>query len=339
MESVLKSRSSGGWLITVFAIILLLAVPLIFPQSWVSLINEMMIMALAGCALNLMLGYGGMVSFGPAGLYAVGAYTTAILLTRYGAPFALALFAAPVVAALVGAAVGWFCVRRSAVYFALLTLAFAQIIWTVIFEWYDFTGGDNGIVSIPIPEFLFPVAHIYYFSLAVVLGSIALIWVIVHSPFGTTLQAIRENPLRTEFIAVPVRRYQLAVFVLSSFFLGIAGSLFCLFAGSVFPDYAHWAKSTDMLVVCLLGGLYNFAGPIVGSVVYILISKIISKNTTYWMFFLGFIVVFLVLCMRNGIVGSLAGKMAQLRKRREARGAGESYDLRDSETEQVVRRA
>jgi branched-chain amino acid transport system permease protein len=284
----------------------------------VSLINEMLIMALAGCALNLMLGYGGMVSFGPAGLYAVGAYATAILLTKYGAPFFVAVLAAPVIAALVGAIVGWFCVRRSAVYFALLTLAFAQIIWTIIFEWYDFTNGDNGIVSIPIPEILYVGSNIYYFSLAIVAVCIFVLWRIVNSPFGATLQAIRENPMRTEFIAVPVRRYQLAAFVISSFFLGIAGSLFCVFAGSVFPDYAHWVKSTDMLVVCLLGGIYNFAGPIVGSAVYILISKVISKNTTYWMFFLGIIIVFLVLYMRNGMVGFAAEKIFRFRNRLDA---------------------
>ena len=298
--------------------LVLLIVPFVFSRSMVSLINEMLIMALAGCALNLMLGYGGMVSFGPAGLYAVGAYATAILLTKYGAPFFVAVLAAPVVAAIVGAIVGWFCVRRSAVYFALLTLAFAQIIWTIIFEWYDFTNGDNGIVSIPIPEVLYVGSNIYYFSLAIVAVCIFVLWRIVNSPFGATLQAIRENPMRTEFIAVPVRRYQLAAFVISSFFLGIAGSLFCVFAGSVFPDYAHWVKSTDMLVVCLLGGIYNFAGPIVGSAVYILISKVISKNTTYWMFFLGIIIVFLVLYMRNGMVGFAAEKIFRFKNRLDA---------------------
>jgi branched-chain amino acid transport system permease protein len=314
----MKKNSTAKWywshLLLIILIIFLSAVPFVFPPSWVSLANEMLILALAGCALNLMLGYSGMVSFGPAGLYAVGAYTTAILLTRYHLPFAAAVILAPVVAALVGGIVGWFCVRRSAVYFALLTLAFAQIIWTIIFQWYDFTGGDNGIVSIPIPETLFSITHSYYYILAIVLFCIILLWKIVHSPFGTTLQAIRENPLRTEFIAVHVKRYQLAVFVISSFFLGVAGSLFCVFAGSVFPDYAHWAKSTDMLVICLLGGIYNFAGPIVGSVVYIFISKIISKNTTYWMFFLGIIVMILVLYMRNGIVGFATEKLSRFRR-------------------------
>jgi branched-chain amino acid transport system permease protein len=293
-------------------IVLLLALPFLIPDSWVSMATEMLIMSLAGCALNLMLGYTGMVSFGPAGLYAVGAYTTAILLARYHLSIVWAIVAAPILAGIAGAIVGWFCVRRSAVYFALLTLAFAQIIWTIIFEWYDFTGGDNGIVSIPIPEFFFTLSHCYYFALVIVGGCLLLLWTIVHSPFGKTLQAIRENPNRTEFIAIPLRRYQLAAFVISSVFLGVAGSIFCVFSGSVFPDYAHWAKSTDMLVVCLLGGFYNFAGPIVGSVIYILLSKIIAKQTMYWMFFLGVIIVFLVLFLRNGIMGFLSEKFSSV---------------------------
>lgn len=290
--------------------IFLLALPVLIPESWVSMVTEMLIMSLAGCALNIMLGYTGMVSFGPAGLYAVGAYTTAILLSRYNVSITLAVIAAPFFAGMAGLIVGWFCVRRSAVYFALLTLAFAQIIWTIIFEWYDFTGGDNGIASIPIPEFFFALSHSYYFTLVIVAGCLFVLWTIVQSPFGKTLQAIRENPNRAEFIAVPVRRYQLAAFVLSSVFLGVAGSLFCVFSGSVFPDYAHWAKSTDMLVICLLGGFYNFAGPIIGSFLYILLSKIIAKQTMFWMFFLGVIIVFLVLFLRNGITGFLSEKLS-----------------------------
>lgn len=297
-----------GWL---FAMgILLFSLPFLISPSWVSMATEMLIIALAGVALNLMLGYTGMVSFGAAGLYAVGAYTTAILLARYHVSFVWAMLAAPVLAGIAGLIVGWFCVRRSAVYFALLTLAFAQIIWTIIFTWYDFTGGDNGIVNIPLPDF-FSLTNSYYFTLVIVAVCIGVLWMIVHSPFGKTLQAIRENPGRTEFIAIHVRRYQLAAFVISSTFLGIAGSLFCVFSGSAFPEYAHWTKSKDMLVVCLLGGFYNFTGPVVGSVVYIMLSKMIAKHTMYWMFFLGVIIVFLVLYMRNGIIGFLTEKLSR----------------------------
>jgi len=290
-------------------IIILCILPFTLSDSWTSIATEIIIMSLAACALNLMLGYAGMVSFGPAGLYAVGAYGTALVMTKTSAPFIVSLIAGPIMAGAVGCIVGWFCVRRSAVYFALLTLAFAQIIWTIIFEWYGFTGGDNGIVGLPTPDILFPIRNSYYFSLLIVLVALFVLWRIINSPFGKTLQAIRENPNRVEFIGANVKRYQLAAFVISSTFLGIAGSLYGVFSGSVFPDYAYWIKSTDMLVVCLLGGIYTFVGPIVGSFIYILLSKIIAVHTMYWMLFLGIIVVFLVLFMRSGIAGFVSEKL------------------------------
>ena len=229
--------------------------PFLISEGWLSIVIEIMILMLAACALNVILGYGGMVSFGPAGLYAVGGYTTALLLTKTGIPFAIAMIAGPIAAGVAGVIVGWFCVRRTAVYFSLLTLAFSQIIWTIIFEWYGFTGGDNGIVGVPVPDFLMPIRHYYYFSLVIITVFLIILWKIVNSPFGKTLQAIRENPGRTKFIGINVRRYQLIAFVISSVFLGAAGTLFCGFSHSVFPDYAHWIKSTDMLIVCLLGGI------------------------------------------------------------------------------------
>ena len=300
--------TSGVWQGLAFA--LALALPFLISGGWLSIAIEILIMMLAACALNLILGYGGMVSFGPAGLYAVGSYTTALLLTKTGLPFAAAMIAGPIAAGIAGGIVGWFCVRRTAVYFALLTLAFSQIIWTIIFEWYGFTGGDNGIVGVPVSDLLMPVSHYYYFTLVIVTGLLILLWKIVNSPFGKTLQAIRENPGRTKFIGINVRRYQLTAFVISSVFLGAAGTLFCGFSHSVFPDYAHWVKSTDMLIVCLLGGIYNFGGPIIGSIVYILLSKLISSYTMYWLLFLGIIVVFLMLFMRGGIMGFISEKLS-----------------------------
>ena len=291
----------------------MIALPALIGKSWLNITVEMLIMALAACSLNLMLGYTGMVSFGPAGLYAVGAYTTAILLAKLETNIVPAMIAAPIMAAFVGCVVGWICVRRTQVYFALLTLAFAQIIWTIIFEWYAVTGGDNGLASIPTPAFFFSITNSYYFCLALVGSSIYAIWRIVNSPFGATLQAIRENPSRVEFIGVNVKRYQLAAFVLSSLFLGVAGSLYCVFSGSAFPDYAHWTKSTDMLVICLLGGIYNFSGPIVGTAIYAILIKTISKYTMQWNLILGVIVVLLVLLMRNGVVGFLSQKLSRHR--------------------------
>lgn len=309
MKNFLRGTiKSGLWQAAGFA--LLVALPFLISEGWLSIVIEIMIMMLAACSLNVILGYGGMVSFGPAGLYAVGAYTTALLLTKTGIPFAIAMIAGPIAAGAAGVIVGWFCVRRTTVYFALLTLAFSQIIWTIIFEWYGFTGGDNGIVGVPVPDFLMSISHYYYFSLVIIIVLLIILWKIVNSPFGKTLQAIRENPGRTKFIGINVRRYQLIAFVISSVFLGAAGTLFCGFSHSVFPDYAHWVKSTDMLIICLLGGIFNFSGPIMGSIIYILLSKLISSYTMYWLLFLGIIVVFLMLFMRGGIMGFILEKFS-----------------------------
>lgn len=309
MDNFLRgTRKSGVWLAVVFA--LFVTLPFLISAGWLSLVIEILIMGLAACALNLIMGYGGMVSFGPAGLYGVGGYTTALLLTKTGIPFGIAMTAGPVAAGMAGVIAGWFCVRRTHVYFALLTLAFSQMIWTIIFEWYGFTGGDNGIVGVPVPDFLMPISHYYYFTLVIITVFLIILWKIVNSPFGKTLQAIRENPGRTKFVGINVRRYQLVAFVISSIFLGASGALFCGFSHSVFPDYAHWIKSTDMLIICLLGGMYTFTGPIIGSVVYILLSKIISTYTQYWLLFLGFIVVLLVLFMRGGIAGFISEKIS-----------------------------
>ncbi len=303
-----RTKGSRVWVAVVFA--LFVSLPFIIGLGWLSLVNEILIMALAACALNLILGYTGMVNFGPAGLYAVGAYTTALLLVRTGVPFGVALLAGPVMSAVIGVIVGWFCVRRTHVYFALLTLAFSQLIWAVVFKWRDLTGGDDGIVGIRVPDFLASITSYYYFTLVIVAICLMVMWIIVKSPFGKTLQAIRENPGRTEFIGINVRKYQLRVFVLQSVFLGVAGSLFTGFSHAIFPDYAHWIKSTDMIVICLLGGIYNFTGPIVGSIVYMFLDKLITSYTEYWLLVLGGIVVLLVLFLRNGIVGFISEKFS-----------------------------
>jgi branched-chain amino acid transport system permease protein len=311
MTISIEQKTSSNAKIGLSALILIFIVlPLILPVGWISLVTEMLILALAACGLNLMLGYAGMVSFGPAGLYAVGAYTTALVLIYTDLPFWLAFLAGPVFAGVASILIGWFCVRLTHVYFALLTLAFAQIIHTIIFKWYSFTRGDDGIVDIPVPDFLSSITSYYYFSFMVVVVCVVLIWIIVNSPFGKTLQALRENPERTEFIGINVRLYQLSAFVLSGFFLGVAGSLFCGFNKNVFPNYAHWMKSTEMLVVCLLGGVYNFLGPIVGSIVYILLDKVITSYTRYWPLVLGLVVIALLLFLKGGIAGAIAEKLA-----------------------------
>ena len=312
MKSFVKRVNAPGPVWLSIALAFLVALPSFISLGYVSLVTEMLIMGVAACGLNLIMGYTGMVSFGPAGLYAVGAYTTALLLVKVNIPFGLAMIAGPVIAGVAGVIVGWFCVRLTHVYFALLTLAFSQIIYTIIFEWYSFTGGDNGIVGIRVPDSLASINHYYYFTLAMAVICLGLMWMICNSSFGRTLQAIRENPDRTEFIGIHVRRYQLAAFVLSSFFLGAAGSLYCGFNHNVFPVYAHWSKGADILVVCLLGGMYNFLGPVLGSMVYILLEKAIMSFSEYWPFILGPVVVLVVLFLRGGIVGFISEKFSAI---------------------------
>lgn len=291
----------------------LLVLPLFMNLGWVSLINEMLILGLAACALNLMFGYAGMVCFGPAGFYAIGAYTTALLLLYTKVPISIALICGPILAGIVSVVVGWFSVRLTHVYFALLTLAFSEIIHTIIFEWYELTRGDDGIVDIPVPKILMPITNYYYFSLLIIIIALAIMWRIVKSPFGKTLEAIRENPERIEFLGINVRWYRLKAFIISGIFLGLAGSLFCGFNKNVFPAYSDMVKSTEILVVCLLGGYFYFFGPIVGSVVYIFLDKIVTSQTEYWPLILGIIIIGLLLFLRGGIVGFIAERFREVK--------------------------
>lgn len=297
----------------IIAIGLFAAMPSFVGKSWVSVLCEILILTVAASGLNLMMGYTGMISFGPAGLYAVGAYTTAILIVRADAPFGLAMIAGPIVATVVSLIVGWFCVRRTAVYFALLTLAFSELIHIVIFKWYGLTKGDDGIVGIPLPGFLSSIESYYYFALACTIVCLLAMWIIVNSPFGKALQVIRENPNRAEFIGINVRRYQLVAFVIQGFFLGAAGSLLCGFSHSVFPTYAHWTKSIDIIIACLLGGIYHFYGPFVGSAVYIMLDKVITSFTEYWSLVFGVVLLILVLFFRGGIVGFVSERLSAAR--------------------------
>ncbi len=310
MSDLLGALARFKWVGAALLCGLLLGMPLFIGPGWISLLCEILILAIAASALNLIIGYTGMISFGPAGLYAVGAYTTALLIVKAQAPFGLAMVAGPVAAAVVSLIIGWFCVRRTAVYFALLTLAFSQLIHTVIFKWYGLTGGDDGIVDIPIPKFLASIDHYYYFTFACTILCLGAMWVVVHSAFGTALRVIRENSGRAEFIGINVRRYQLMAFVIHGFFLGIAGSLLCGFTHNVFPPIANWTKSIDIIIAGLLGGMFHFFGPLVGSAVIILVDKFLTGVTEYWSLVLGLFVILIVLFFRGGVAGFISDRLS-----------------------------
>jgi len=294
---------SARWLVCLGVLAL---APLVLPAFFLQLLTEIAIVGLFATAFNLLMGFGGMVSFGHAAYFALGAYTAALLVKRAGVPMLLALPVAPVVAAAGALLFGFFIVRLTHTYFAMLSLAFAQIVFTVIFKWRSLTGGDDGLIDVWPPALLkSPVAY-YYFTVTVVAVCIALLHGIIDSPFGYALKAVRENPRRARFIGINVRRHQLFAFVLSGFFSGVAGGLFAFYNGSVFPDFAYFTKSFEPLVVALLGGVQSFFGPLAGALGFKLLEWIISRQwPIYWPLFLGGIVVIVIVVLPQGFVGIL----------------------------------
>ena len=320
MKNFVLKLLGPGPLGPVLALVLLIFLPLFIGESWVSLMVEMMALAIFATSLNILIGYGGMVSFGHAAYYGIGAYTYALLLTKAGAPFLLAMAAAPILSALGALIIGWFCVRLSHIYFSMLTLAFGQIVFAVTLQWYGFTRGDNGITEIPLPPLLQSTQRFYYFALVVLALSLCGMKRIVDSPFGKTLQALRDNPLRSEFMGINVRLYSLMAFVIAGGFAGIGGALFAAFNHNVFPTFMHWGKSTEALVVTLLGGMFHFLGPAVGSILLIFLDKIVTSYLRYWSFVLGILLALMVLFFRGGFSGYMVGRVnAMGAKRGESR--------------------
>jgi len=297
----------AGWLSLV--VLALAVAPLALPPFFLQLLTEIAIVGLFATAFNLLMGFGGMVSFGHAAYFALGAYAPALLVKRAGVPLLLALPAAPVVAGAGALLFGFFIVRLSHTYFAMLSLAFAQIVFTVIFKWKALTGGDDGLLDVWPPPLLKSPAAYYYFTLAVVGVSVLALRAIVDSPFGYALRSVRENPRRARFIGIDVRRHQLVAFVISGAFSGLAGGLFAFYNGSVFPDFAYFTKSFEPLVVALLGGVQSFFGPLAGAFGFKILEWLVSRQwPVYWPLFLGTIVIVVIVLLPYGFVGLVGGR-------------------------------
>jgi len=315
------------WVLLVF--LLLVWIPWFGSRYYTFLATDIVILALFATSLNLLLGSTGLVSFGHAAYFGIGAYACAILTKNHGLPFLVGLAAAPLLAGAFAAFFGFFCVRLTRIYFAMLTLAFAQIVWAVCLKWNDVTGGEQGMPSVPYPDMdwmnALPllaglrVGEKYYLvALVVVAVCFALLRMIVYSPFGRMLTVIRENPERAEFIGLNVRRYELAAFVLAGAFAGVAGALFGIFSRGVFPDFAYWSKSAEVLIMTLLGGMGSFWGPAVGTAALLWLHQQITAYTQFWPFILGTILIVLLFAFPGGIVGAIDAGLAQLRRRRRA---------------------
>ena len=286
----------------VLALVALLCLPLWGSRYLIDLSTEVAIFALFALSLNLLVGYAGDVSFGHAAYFAIGAYANAILLTSYEWPLALSLPAAVLLSATAALFIGYFCVRLSAIYFAMLTLAFAMLVWSIAFKWRELTGGDDGFIGVRLPAFLEHRTAFFYFTLAVVLVSVVLLRRVCRSAFGHTLLALRENRLRAEFVGIDSRRVRLLAFVVAGGFAGVAGGLFALYNRGVFVESAFWTESARVLIMVLLGGMYSFFGPALGAAVLYVLEALINQYTEYWPAVLGLILLGILLFLPEGLV-------------------------------------
>jgi ABC-type branched-subunit amino acid transport system ATPase component/ABC-type branched-subunit amino acid transport system permease subunit len=260
-----------------------------------------LVLALWAISYNLMLGYTGMVSFAHAAYYGVGAYTLALIVKRYHLPILVGLAAAPLVAAAVGLVTGLVAQRAVRLYFSLLTLAISQLLFSIVFQWYDFTGGDNGI-SITVPDQLSDYTTLYYFTAAVVGFCLLLMFILVRSPFGAALLSIRENRQRAASIGINVKAYELAVYTIAAMFAGVAGGLFVLYQQQAYPEMLYWTANAQPVVVALLGGTTTFLGPAIGAFIYVVLDNAISKQFPYQFdIILGAIVLAVVLAVPGGV--------------------------------------
>ena len=302
-------------------LILLLILPLIFPRFYIYMLALIFVTSLLAMSLNVVLGHGMIFQFHHGVFYGVGAYTTALMLSKTSLPMWLGFVAGPIAAALVGLVIGWFCIRLTRLYFGMLQISLGSLIWAIAFRWYAFTGGDDGIHGIPLPSLISSLNSAYYFILIILVICLVALYLILKSPFGSTLEAIRDNPQRCEAVGVNVRQHQLKAIVIATFFAGVAGVLFVVLEGSVFPDLLFWVLSLEVFIMCLLGGWFTFAGPILGAAIMVSLRTFVGIFTEYWTLILGVILILLIFFLPEGVMGYFLERFRpQARELAEGRG-------------------
>ena len=306
--------------------LLLIAIPSLVSPYQAYLLSTGLTYAIAGLGFNLLLGYTGLLSFGHAAYFGMGAYAVAFLVKYFHwTSMEVFLVAGVLAAGLIGMLFGFVCVRYTRIFFSILALALAQVLWSLMLKFYWFTGGTDGL-RVPTPLLLgglFPAAEdkteflggpYYYYTLVAFFVAVAVMWLIVNSPFGKALQAIRDNETRAEFVGVEVRRYRWIAFVVSGGFTGLAGALWVPANGLITPDFLYWTFSGKIVFFAVLGGFRTFAGPIIGAIVYNYLEYYAVASTDYWQLVLGTVLVFLVLALPAGIVGAIGQWGTRLRR-------------------------
>lgn len=299
----------GGRLAFLLFLIFLFLMPFFLPRFYVYLSSLILLTGLLATSLNFVLGYGGIYQFHHSVFYGVGAYTCALMITKGGYSFWLSFLSGALMAAVFGFILGAICIRLIRLYFGMLQISLGSLIWAIIYRWYSFTGGDDGIHGISMPEILSSYKGAYYFTLLVTILSLFIMYRLIRSPFGVILQAIRDNPLRSEMIGVNTKAHRLIALTIAGFFAGLAGGLFVVVDNSVFPDMLFWTYSLEILVMCLLGGWFTFLGPFLGSAIIISLRTFVSTFTEYWALYLGILLILVIFFLPEGILGYIGGKI------------------------------
>lgn len=303
------------------AILAVIWIVLLFAPYWMAplggytdLATRVLVLGLAAMSLNFLLGFTGVLSFGHAAFFGLGAYGAGLTLKYLALSTPLALIAGILLGGVCGAILGTLIVRRRGVYFAMVTIAFGQVFYYIAFQWSSLTGGDDGLRGFsrqPVNFGLFKLDilsnanQFYYFVLLCFALAVGLMGFILHSPFGRTMIAIRENERRSRFLGIPVERHIWIAFALSCFFMAFAGALYALVNNFADPRGLHYSQSGDFVMMAVMGGMRNFWGPLLGAAVFVVVQDYLSSVTVNWMSFVGLLFVLVVLFFPRGLLGFL----------------------------------
>lgn len=293
-----------------------LIIPFVVSPYYATLVITIFAYSIALLGLNLLFGYGGLLSLGHAMFMAMGAYSVGLLGTKFGVrSFEVQLLVAVASSGAAAALIGLLCVRYTTIFFSMLTLAFGMIFHSFLFKFYELTGGETGI-SVLRPTLLgmpfaklsktaFLIGPFYWYVLALFLGMFALMALMVNSPYGLALQAMRDNPRKTEFLGVPILKVRYVAFVISAIYCAIGGAIMAVSIGAADPELAFWTQSGNIVFILVLGGLGQLFGPLVGSVAFTMLQDVLMANTQYWRFALGALLALIIIFAPLGLVGLL----------------------------------
>jgi branched-chain amino acid transport system permease protein len=287
--------------------------PFVLPIYWTLILTEILIMGFFAMSFNLLLGFTGLLSFGQAGFFGVGAYGVGLTLSKGGDSLFVALGVGVLAAAAAALIIGYLCVRRDEIYFAMITLGFGMMLYTLAHNWIELTGGSDGLPLLAIPQLslpglelsLFNPMTMYFMVLVVCAVGVLILWRVVRSPFGLMLTAIRENKERLSFAGANVQKVRLAAFVIAGALAGLAGGLFALFNAMATPDFLHWGFSARPVLMTILGGSQIFFGPAFGAAFFFCLEQVATHYTENWMIILGAILIPVVIFFPKGILGTV----------------------------------